>query len=562
MRDPLSSAFLRVLFSAVLVLTGALSVPVAHSQLATAVGAQSSEVAGPEAEPRRVDDLGALERRALDAAIEETGLAPDAFDVNAVSATDSVCVIHTVQQRIVEPEDTLPLILNRLHRTTRDRAVRAAVAALEAAEYSELVRADAERELRSPTLFAVALVVPVPSTEAGCVDILVVTRDAWSLTANVAPEVNGSVLSSLYLGVTEANLFGTTQQLTVSATLTPLSWQVGPTFYSRRIGRSRLQLSASARLHVDREAGRGVEGSSSSLQLGRPLFSSTEKWSWSVALSHDVTMQRVRVGRAVRRFESTVLDPLSDDPSAVVLVDERWRQRVYSASSSVTRSFGLRYKNDVTPSFRATSVTLESRPYADVPQAAVDEFEAAVLPRGGAEVGPGLRWEFYENRHFRLRNVQTYGVAEEFRRGPYFSPAFAWAESALGSRERSFSPAASALWRQPFWGGYGAASLGTSGRFADGGWTDHTVTGALRWVSSDALFGRLLVRAATTVRLLNEGNRRSFIGGRTSLRGYAEGFEFGDHVARTNIEWRSRSFAIGRWRFGGALFHDGAAAWS
>ncbi|MFT6629727.1 MAG: hypothetical protein ACJA1R_003008, partial [Flavobacteriales bacterium] len=176
MRDPLSSAFLRVLFSAVLVLTGALSVPVAHSQLATAVGAQSSEVAGPEAEPRRVDDLGALERRALDAAIEETGLAPDAFDVNAVSATDSVCVIHTVQQRIVEPEDTLPLILNRLHRTTRDRAVRAAVAALEAAEYSELVRADAERELRSPTLFAVALVVPVPSTEAGCVDILVVTR--------------------------------------------------------------------------------------------------------------------------------------------------------------------------------------------------------------------------------------------------------------------------------------------------------------------------------------------------------------------------------------------------
>ncbi|MFT4705281.1 MAG: hypothetical protein ACI81R_002989, partial [Bradymonadia bacterium] len=42
----------------------------------------------------------------------------------------------------------------------------------------------------------------------------------------------------------------------------------------------------------------------------------------------------------------------------------------------------------------------------------------------------------------------------------------------------------------------------------------------------------------------------------------AEGFEFGDHVARTNIEWRSRSFAIGRWRFGGALFHDGAAAWS
>ena len=500
--------------------------------------------------------LGELERQMVDEVLRERGLAPALAPEGR-----TVCAITSRRFRIVQEPDKLPMWLNSLHRVSRATAVERAVTLRPGDAYSEVARADSERQLRNPTLFSVAVVLPVEDPAApACVELLVVTRDAWSLTTNIAPEVDGGVLSSLYLGVTESNLFGTTHAASFSSTITPLSWTLGPSFAARRLGTTRWATASAFTLHFDRERS-GLSGTSSALELRRPLFASDTRWAGGIALSHSNVLARTRFGREVRPFVTNVPVVAEDGTTTFETVDERWRERRFSATASVTRSFGLTWKHQVSAGMFYRTVDARLVAYRPTSDAARAAFESAVLPRQGRRVGPTASWSWFQNRYLTLRNVSTYAIAEEVRVGPSESVSVSMDAPALGSRQRVMNAASSLGYVVPLRDGFFAVSQGLSGRFT-GDWTDVGVSGAARWVSAPWFWGRLVLRVAGGATYRNDGNARVFLGGRTSVRGYAEGFAVGDRWLRTNAEWRSQPLRVFLLRVGFATFFDGAATWT
>ena len=512
--------------------------------------ASSSAAASPYA------SLGDLERQMVDEALEALGAVPALAPEGR-----TVCAVVSRRFRIIQEPDKLPMWLNALHRVSRANAVERAVTLSPGDRYSEIARADSERQLRNPTLFSVAVIVPIEhADDASCIDVLVVTRDAWSLTTNIAPEVDGGILSSLYLGVTEANLFGTTHAASLSSTITPLSWTLGPSFAARRLGATRWSTASAFTLHFDRERS-GLSGTSSALELRRPLFASDTRWAGGVAVAHSNVLARTRFGRSVRPFVTDVPVVLEDGTMALETVDERWRERRFSATASVTRSFGLAWKHHVTLGMFYRTVDARTVAYRPTSDAAIAAFEAAVLPREGRRVGPTASWSWFQNRYLNLRNVSTYAIAEEVRVGPSESVSVSMDAPALGSDERVMNAATSLGYVVPLNDGFVAVSQTLSGRFT-GDWSDLGVGGAARWVSAPWFWGRLLLRVAGGATYRNDGNARVFIGGRTSVRGYAEGFAVGDRWLRTNAEWRSNPLRVFLLRVGFAAFMDGAATWA
>lgn len=498
--------------------------------------------------------LGTLERATVDDALAERELT-----LATTAEGRTVCEVHTRRFRIIQEPDKLPMWLNTLHRVSRADAVSRAVTLEPGDAYSELGRSDSERQLRNPTLFSVAVVLPVEG-EGDCVDLLVVTRDAWSLTANVAPEFNGGVMSTLYVGITEANLFGTTHSASVSMNRTPFDVDFGPSFSARRLGDTRWSLGVGGRLYFDTRGDDGLDGTSSFIDLRRPLFSSDTRWGGGFSVAHANTVQRVPLGAQLRRYQATFFDD-QGEVTDTELVRERWRQRSVAAEASVTRSFGLHWKNELTGGLFYRNASTGLIPEPGVSDEAIAQFEADVLPVDRRRVGPSLRWAFFQNRHMRLRNYRTYAVAEEIRVGPSTSAGVSLEAPGLGSDDRVLNTSVGVGWLAPLNDGLFATSVATSSRYT-GAWSDIGISGAARWVSAPWFWGRLVLRVSGGATYDNQLNSRVLLGGRQSLRGYVEGFDVGDRWLRTNAEWRSNPIRLFLWRFGFAAFHDGAAAWA
>ena len=524
----------------------------------------------------RYDVLSDLERPLVERALDALGLTP----AHTPAADARVCTVHVQRYRIVREEDRLPLWLNRFHTLSRERVIRRAVVSRSGEPYTERARAESERQLRDPLLFGAAVVVPVEG-EPGCVDLLVVTRDAWSLTFNVAPETNGATLSRLYVGLTEANLAGTNALASLSYDMDPAAWSLGTLVSARRLGRHRIAISQSFRVHGDRERGRGIDGTSSGVRVERPLFASHVRWGAFAAFNHSVTVARSLAGDRVRAYPTAepardeegrplYLDEageLTTDPgedgehlALAETVDERWRQRYFGGEVGVTRSWGTRWKNNLTPRLFASDLRARALPYADVSEAALAEFEEQVLPRSERTIGPGLRWSSFDNRHVYFRNIETYGFSEELRRGYASTLGLGWSEPTLGSTARFVSASWSHTLRAVFDDGYLALGAAPSVR-VDGDWSDLRVGGSVRGVTPSWFWGRLVARVSGSTVYRNEANTRVALGGRTSVRGYAEGFALGDRALRTNLEWRSRPLNLALWRLGFTAFYDGAATW-
>lgn len=542
----------------------------------SASSARSDGDARSEAEPSRYDSLSDLEERMVQQALLDLELRP----IDDASITGPICALHVQRYRIVREVDRLPLWLNRFHTLTREQVVVRGIVLGVGDTYTERGRRESERQIRDPLLFGVSVVVPVQG-DPGCVDVLVVTRDAWSLTFNVSPESNGRTLTGLYVGVTEANLAGTNTLASVSYDMDPASWSFGPFVSARRLGSTRWSLSQSVRVHGDREAGRGVDGTSSSFRLERPLYATHVEWGGYVSFDHSVTVARSLAGNQVRAYATDVQatdgegnllyvdadGQITDDPGAqgenaglAETVDERWRRRRFAGEVGVTRSWGTTWKHNLTPRFFAADSRARALPFAEVSPEALADFEANVLPRSERTIGPAIRWSAFENRHVYLRNYATYGFSEEVRRGPSSTLGLAWVEPALGSTDRFLSLSWSALMRAVYDDGFFAFSFAPAMRL-DEDWSDLRLQGAARLVLPSWFWGRILVRVSASTVLRNEANSRVAIGGRFSVRGYADGFAVGDRVLRTNLEWRSRPLDLFLWRFGFVAFADGAATW-
>jgi len=133
-------------------------------------------------------ELGTLERSALDAALAARGLVVDpAPDGKTVGA------IQVVNLEVFQPSDGRLLEwFNHFHRTTREHHIRRESLIAPGTPYDQALVDETVRNLRNQSTYdqddtglsGVVAIVPVQTAVPGAVDLLMVTRDLWSLRFN------------------------------------------------------------------------------------------------------------------------------------------------------------------------------------------------------------------------------------------------------------------------------------------------------------------------------------------------------------------------------------------
>ena len=151
--------------------------------------------------------------------------------------------IVVVRHDVFVEDEVWPTFLNGLHWTTQDGIVRRELLFEVGEPYQQARIDESARKLRDQVIFAFVRIVPVVPTsgKADEVDVLVFTRDLWSLRLESAFGLTGSVIDNLALTLIERNLLGRNYQAALSFDLDPGTWAVGELFVDRRLFGSRWQ---------------------------------------------------------------------------------------------------------------------------------------------------------------------------------------------------------------------------------------------------------------------------------------------------------------------------------
>ncbi len=488
-------------------------------------------------------ELGSLEKEAVDDALAARGLLRD-----LAPAGKSIGAIHIVNQDVFSRRDGFLPWFNIFHRTTRENAVRREVLTRPGQVYDPLLVEETVRNLQDPSLSNIVVIVPVLAPLPGQVDLLVVTRDVWSLRFNSNFEYQAGRLIYFTGSLSENNLFGWRKQVAAVFVMDQGAMAAGPTYNDPNVGGTRLRLSASARAIFARETG-VHEGSSSNVSLTYPLFSLASRWGASLAFGHVDDVARRFVANSVRTVD------LKGTPEVEAL-PWVYRFRSVGTSAGATRSFGSRVIQRLSAghSFSVTRPT-----FADgFPEDSTTRelFRAQIFPRSERVSSLFVGYRLFTPRYRIYRDFDTYDLPENFILGPNLGASASRAIEALGS-ERAFSTAsASVAWSADLRGGFQSASAAWGGRLQDGQLVDESVS-AQAYLGTPIL-GRLRIVASGETAYLFRYTQNALLtlGGANGLRGYAVGEFTGHAQVIGHLELRSLAVKVASLRLGALLFYD------
>ncbi|HUS67842.1 MAG TPA: hypothetical protein VMZ28_25075 [Kofleriaceae bacterium] len=551
---------------AVLGVTSALSRPVAAQPEPPAPDA--APTAAPAAAPAPTGSMGHYERAALAIALRDRKLR-----LQPEAAGKRVRRIHVVNLDVFGEEEGFLTWFNIFHVTSREHVVEREVLLRPGETWDEEVVDESRRKLRD-SLFTTLVVIEPVVAEGGApdeVDLLVVTRDIWSLRMNSRYEIQDGVVTELSLSLSENNLLGYRKQVAVVFDMNLGSFTLGPQYVDKNIAGTRLTLVAKADAVFTRGGnplGSAIsdakpEGSRSYLLFGYPLWSLRTPWGAAVEARHfDGVARAFGPGP---RLASYLYDPDGvPDSGDEVLLPYEYDERDLEIESTVTRQLGDSVKHRVSTGHFLDVQRPEVRNGFPSPEAR-DAFKADVLPRSERSSSLFLRWTMFTPIYRVYRNIDSFDLSEDQRLGPELSAEVSQAIEAIGSEVDFTTGSASAAWTFDVAGdGVLRASTGASGRRQDGELIDKQVSGTLTGVSPAFLFTRLAFRT-TWSRRYDETNNRTFsLGGDSGLRGYAIG-EFrtnGSNPLRvlTNVELRTLPLRVLFTRAGLIAFWDAGHA--
>lgn len=531
-----------------------------------------------------VEELSVLERSAVDQALEDRGLVWDAAPDGR-----TVGVVHVVTEEVFDKDNFLLGWANFLHFRTLDDVIRRELVLHSGDVFDRDALEESERLLQIPSLRSIVVILPVRvrgTVSGDTVDLLVVTRDVWSLRFNTNFRLVGNpgdlggadALDFLQTSLAENNLFGTNKQAALTFLLQQKTYDVGVQYIDPRIGGSRHSLSVNHAFVFNRDSG-DVEGNRGAVSFGLPLYSRHSKWGWGVSSSWSDTILRQFDGSDVRTWELSetgqpcaawgtenqyVICPADEgDDFHGEVVDHSYQRSAYSGRVTATRSYGSEWKHNLTfgYGFRLTDAELVQDFVAD--PALRDLFSAAFFPRTEFASFFIGGYRFYQWRFLRLYNYNTYGLVEYVKLGPDVSASVNWASrSLLRSESNYFSGSLSFSYADRIGDGFYRVSLGAGGRL-EGDFVDESLSGALRAASpSMGPAGRMILRSRFRIRLDNQSNSTSSLGGDTGLRSVVSQGLFGENDALVNLEYRSPSAHLWLVRLGGVVFYDVGSAWN
>ncbi len=489
---------------------------------------------------------GAVERDALVAALCDRELRPAYAPEGR-----PVCAVKTFREDPFVLSERVPLWLNRFHATTSEQTLLDLARVQPNAVWTDGLRLDLARRMATPAILAVAVAAPVVSTSCDDgVDLLLVTRDMWSLRFIARPELDGNQITRVTLGATENNLAGEHLQLALVAYKDRDFWELGPVIQKRRIAGTMLAggLSASAIFTPSLDLEPGYRANAT---LGLPVETAADSFGWSLSASAQDRLFAIYDGAEVAQFDNA-------DTSAVEATDEIWRSQSAAALFSTTFARGTAWRQLYTPYLSWSEASSELASTSDDTLRAA--FKQQVLPDDERRVGPGLRWTLFEARYRSLQDYRLFGLSEELRDGPTVTLDASFSDPLLGATRATQDLSADLSWNgAPLGDDLLRLAAGGALSFGDGlentiGWTE------LRAVTPPKLAGRLHRRAGWIERGLNRARSYETMGGDQALRGFAPSALRSEGLIRANLEWRSlplRSFVA---RVGGVLFVDAATA--
>ncbi|WP_428265324.1 hypothetical protein [Haliangium sp.] len=501
----------------------------------------------------RLQALGGYEREALARALLRRRL-----EVDLAPAGKRLGRIHVVNQEVFSEGDGLTW-LNLFHRTTRERVIEREVLLRPGQRWDETVIADSLRRLRDPTYTALVVMVPVRAPTPGEVDLLVVTRDIWSLRFNTSYEIQNGSLTKLLVAPSESNFLGMRKQVALLFDLDQGDYSVGGYYVDSNIAGSRMRLRALSTAVFGREDS-DFEGSRTRTTLTYPLWSLRRPWGAEVSLVHIDHVERDFQGTALR------LRDLPSTPDVMEQVPHIFGLRTTSLDSVATLSFGSSVKQYLGLGYELSLDRPSLHPDAPTPaqcagtplDACVEAFRRDVMPRSERASAVYAQYSLFTPSFRTLRNVDTYDLPEERQFGPDVQVLAALARTEIGSEANFVRLSARLGWTVGVGEhGFVRAVAAAESRWQDGAFIDNELSAALFAVSPPLGPGLRLAGRAEVAALVDETANRYFtLGGANGLRGHIVGEYSGESRVRANLELRSPPVRFWFSRVGLNLFWD------
>ena len=501
--------------------------------------------------------LGSYERTALQRALAGRGLRLD-----PAPEGKRVRRLHVDNQDVFGPEEGFLQWFNVFHLTSREHVVEREILLRPGDMWDEALVDETRRRLRDPLFTSLAVIAPVVA-EGGSpdqVDLLVVTRDIWSLRMNSRFEVQEGVLSDLSLSLAENNLFGYRKHIALVFDMDLGTYTLGPQYVDRNIAGTRLQLITKVDAIFNRDTS-DFEGTKSATSFGYPLWSLRRKWGGAIVASHFAGTRRA-FGPGPRVASYVYVDPATGEEQ---LLPYEYDERTMNIESNVVRQLGERVKHRVFVGHQLEVQRPEVRDGFPGDDAARAAFEADVLPRSERSSALFARYSMFTPVYRTYRNIDSFDLGEDQKLGPEASVEVGAAMKPIGSEANFQTGAFTAAWTFDIASdGLIRLSTGAGGRLQDGDVIDKLMTATVAAVTPSLVGMRLATRFTWSRRRDETSNRTFSLGGDSGLRGYAIG-EFrtvGANPVRFlgNVEMRTlpvrvlfaRAGAVAFWDFGHA----------
>jgi hypothetical protein len=505
-----------------------------------------------------VATLSSLERATVVRALAARGYVVEPAPWNKV-----IDKIHVYNEEVFAEGGRLLQFFNNFHVTTKESTIRAEAVVSAGEVWNQDRIEETARRLRDPLWTSVVAVVPLQSATPGSIDVLIVTRDIWSLRFNTSYTYQQGKLTNLITSLSENNLLGRRDVLSAALTMDQGSLAIGPQFVDKNLLGEHLDLRAQVAGILTRDdltlhSRLHSEGTTSSITLTRPLWSLASTWAAGASFAHRFAIDRQYRGTMLRTFD--YVDP---DTGAVASFERHYSMRRWAAQAYVTRQWGTTVKTQL--SFGHTLTVQRPRPLDDFTGDAVQRaaFIASVLPRSEVTSVPFVQYTVFTPRYRTLRNIATFDLAEDARIGPDLEVSLGFGLEALGSDHNFQRVSSSAGWTVP-WArdGFVRVSTALSARYQQGDFIDNSATGTLR-VAAPPVGGlvRFLAQAQIATRWNDTQNQFYTIGSDSGLRGFGINEFAGQRLFSLQAEARTLPYPIWVLRLGAVVFYDlGGAA--
>ncbi len=426
-----------------------------------------------------------------------------------------------------EEDKFLFRLANRLHVPTRSSVVEHKLLFREGDPYDPRVLRETGRYLRSLDYLYDARVVPV-RYHGNRVDVLVVTRDVWTLSPGAGFERSGGE-NSFQLSLQEANLLGTGRFL-------ELKYSDDPDRSTQRfrfVDTSLLGSRAELRLWYANTS----DGHRRVFDLEQPFYALDSHWGAATKLISDQRQERIyRQGDIVQRFDhESTFGEIRGGLSKGLVGDRANRWLV-----------GFTYDRD---RFGSDDDSVAGLP----------------IPLDRTLSYIWLGFESIEDEFIETRNMDQLARTEDWNLGTELRARLGWSSPTLGADKSQaiFSMAMRSGW-QPGQGSNVFFSGYVDGRWGGEGHENVTVGGEMRFYLRN--FGRHRLHA--TVRADAAWNldpeRQLLLGGDSGLRGYPLRFQDGDRRFLISLEQRfyTNWEVFNLIHVGAAVFLDMGRAWT